>query len=74
MRECVEFARAAGYATVLLWTHSVLLSARRIYEGAGFRIVSTAMHETFGTPVQDEIWEMTFENRQVSKSRLGKQK
>ena len=56
--ECVKFAREAGYDLVRLWTHSVLLSARRIYEGAGFRIVSTAVHHEFGKAEQGEIWEL----------------
>lgn len=56
--ECVAFARAAGYARIRLWTHSVLLSARRIYEGAGFHIVSTEVHDGFGKPEQGETWEL----------------
>lgn len=60
VEECVEFARAAGYAKVRLWTHSVLLSARRLYEGAGFRIVSSEVHHTFGKPEMGEIWELNF--------------
>jgi len=56
--ECVAFARGAGYRMVRLWTHSVLLSARRIYEGQGFRIVSTEVHDTFGKPEQGETWEL----------------
>lgn len=55
---CVEFAREAGYATLRLWTHTVLESARRIYAGAGFRITSTDTHHEFGYPVQGEIWEL----------------
>ena len=49
---CVAFARAAGYAAVTLWTHTILASARRIYAAHGFAIVATAMHEEFGEPVQ----------------------
>ena len=56
--ECVAFARSAGYATIRLWTHSVLTSARRIYEAQGFRIVSSEIHDTFGTPEMGEIWEL----------------
>lgn len=55
---CVMFAREAGYATLRLWTHTVLDSARRIYAGAGFEIVKTEIHHEFGRPEQGEIWEM----------------
>jgi DNA-binding MarR family transcriptional regulator/N-acetylglutamate synthase-like GNAT family acetyltransferase len=55
---CVAFAREAGYAKVRLWTHSVLLSARRIYEAAGFRIVATEIHHGFGKAEQGETWEL----------------
>jgi len=55
---CVTFAREAGYTTLRLWTHTVLDSARRIYAGAGMRIVSTEVHHEFGRPEQGEIWEM----------------
>lgn len=56
--ECVAFAKAAGYGMVRLWTHSVLLSARRIYESQGFRIVSTEIHHEFGKAEMGEIWEL----------------
>ena len=56
--ECVGFARAAGYDRMRLWTHTVLVSARRIYEAAGFRIVSTEVHHDFGKPEQGETWEL----------------
>ena len=53
-----RFARAAGYDRIRLWTHTVLDSARRIYEAAGFRIVETAVHDEFGKPEQGETWEL----------------
>ncbi|HYI63418.1 MAG TPA: helix-turn-helix domain-containing GNAT family N-acetyltransferase [Allosphingosinicella sp.] len=56
--ECVNFAREADYDRVRLWTHTVLESARRIYEAAGFRITETAIHHEFGEPVQGETWEL----------------
>lgn len=56
--ECVAFARAAGYEKISLWTHSVLTSARKIYQAAGFRIVATEVHDTFGKPEQGETWEL----------------
>lgn len=55
---CVNFAREAGYDIVRLWTHTVLTPARRIYEAAGFKIVSTHVHHEFGDAVEGEIWEL----------------
>ncbi len=57
---CVDLARAAGYREIMLWTHSVLVPARRLYEAAGFRIASTEMHDEFGVPVEGETWRLSF--------------
>lgn len=56
--ECVRFAREAGYRTITLWTQSILTSARRIYEGAGFRLVRSEPHASFGFPLVAETWEL----------------
>lgn len=53
---CIDFAQAAGYREIVLWTHTILESARRIYARQGFAITETAMHETFGTPLMGETW------------------
>ena len=58
VRTCLAFAREAGYATMTLWTHTILETARCIYAAEGFRLVDTAMHEDFGTPVQGETWRL----------------
>lgn len=55
---CIAFARDAGYAKVVLWTHTVLTSARKIYAGSGFRLVATEIHDDFGKPEQGETWEL----------------
>jgi DNA-binding MarR family transcriptional regulator/GNAT superfamily N-acetyltransferase len=56
---CLNFARAAGYREMMLWTHAVLTSARRIYAAHGFQITETAMHDDFGKPELGEIWRLT---------------
>ena len=56
--ECVAFARAAGYRRMTLWTHSVLIAARKIYQAAGFRLVEQWTHDDFGVPVVGETWDM----------------
>lgn len=57
--ECVGFARRAGYRQVTLWTQSILVAARRIYEGAGFRLVREEPHRSFGHDLVGEHWELT---------------
>lgn len=57
--ECIQFARQAGYRKITLWTHSVLTAARQIYERAGFRLVDSEPHHSFGRKVVGETWDMT---------------
>jgi len=56
--ECVRFARRAGYKKITLWTHSVLAAARHIYEKAGFRLMLTERHRSWGRPVVSEHWDL----------------
>lgn len=55
---CVEFARAAGYREIVLWTHAVLTSARKIYAAQGFTIESVETHDDFGKPEVSESWRL----------------
>ena len=53
-----EIARAAGYRKVRLWTNSVLVDARRLYEKAGFRLVESEPYHAFGHDLVSEFWEV----------------
>lgn len=58
VQTCHDFARAAGYRRMRLWTNSVLLAARGIYTQAGYRLVASETHQNFGHTLVGEIWEM----------------
>ena len=55
---CVDFARAAGYRKLVLWTQSELTAARAIYAKRGFRKVREEPHHSFGKKLVGEYWEL----------------
>jgi len=56
VNECVSFASNAGYRAIMLWTNDVLISARRIYEAAGFRLDHEYQHHSFGHDLVAQVW------------------
>jgi N-acetylglutamate synthase-like GNAT family acetyltransferase len=58
VEECLRFARRTGYKKVVLWTNSILLEARHIYEKFGFELVESEPHHSFGQDLIGENWEL----------------
>ncbi|WP_322514360.1 helix-turn-helix domain-containing GNAT family N-acetyltransferase [Rhodopseudomonas palustris] len=59
VQEAIGFARQCGYRKVTLWTQSILVAARKIYQDAGFVLVATEPHRSFGPDLIGETWELT---------------
>jgi GNAT superfamily N-acetyltransferase len=61
VRECERFARRTGYATIRLWTNSVLLAARGLYQKHGYRLIASEAHRSFGHDLVGETWELALQ-------------
>lgn len=60
VRRCVDFARETGYLSMTLWTMSVLDSARRLYEDAGFTLASEEPVRMFGKDdLVNQVWDLS---------------
>jgi GNAT superfamily N-acetyltransferase len=58
VEQCIDFARAAGYRRITLWTNDILLAARRLYAATGFVLVDAEPPAlAFGRMMASETWE-----------------
>jgi GNAT superfamily N-acetyltransferase len=69
VEQCVEFAGAAGYGRIVLWTNDPLAAAARIYLAAGFRLTDETPHHSFGADLIGQTYELDLTARPDPKKR-----
>ncbi|MFD1340923.1 GNAT family N-acetyltransferase [Litorisediminicola beolgyonensis] len=57
LRQAEAFASRAGYTRMLLWTHESHTAAGRLYQSAGWRLVSSEPVHHFGAGMVVQHWE-----------------
>lgn len=55
--QCEAFAQGAGYSRMRLRTHQSLVAARASYRAAGYRLMASEVHESFGNRQVGEVRE-----------------
>jgi DNA-binding MarR family transcriptional regulator/GNAT superfamily N-acetyltransferase len=68
VEECVNFARSVGYKKITLWTQSILLAARHIYQKAGFQLVDEHANPKFGKDLISQTWDLDLSSSGTRKS------
>jgi len=58
VQQCTAFARSVGYRRIVLWTNSILTSARRIYEDEGYRLLREKPYTAFGKDLVSQDWQL----------------
>jgi DNA-binding MarR family transcriptional regulator/N-acetylglutamate synthase-like GNAT family acetyltransferase len=61
VNQCERFARQVGYQRIRLWTNSLLLAARGIYQRAGYKLLASEPHHSFGHDLVGETWELALD-------------
>ncbi|MEV5839265.1 bifunctional helix-turn-helix transcriptional regulator/GNAT family N-acetyltransferase [Nocardia sp. NPDC052112] len=64
VERCLRFATEVGYRDMVLWTNDILASARHIYQRAGFDLVESNPHHSFGHDLVGQTWRLTLPTRQ----------
>ncbi|MCX4095138.1 bifunctional helix-turn-helix transcriptional regulator/GNAT family N-acetyltransferase [Nocardia sp. alder85J] len=68
---CLRFAADTGYRSVVLWTNDILASARRIYQRAGFALVDSEPHHSFGRDLVGQTWRLELPDADISPVTAG---
>ncbi|MFW8634351.1 GNAT family N-acetyltransferase [Cribrihabitans pelagius] len=58
LRECVGFARSAGYGAMVLHTHESHRSAQALYQAFGWQMTGTRPVRNYGQDLVEQTWRL----------------
>lgn len=61
LRECMAFARAAGYRGMMLKTHESHRTACALYRAFGWQLRGSRPVHSYGQDLVEQTWKLTFE-------------
>jgi N-acetylglutamate synthase-like GNAT family acetyltransferase len=59
VQKALEFCQAQRYATVYLWTVSLLTAATGLYQSVGFRLTEQKTHRIWGAELTEQRYDLT---------------
>lgn len=65
VEETLEFCKAQGYASIFLWTVSLLTPATRLYQSVGFQLTEQKTHRIWGVELTEQRYDLTLELRKA---------
>ena len=65
-RECMAFARAAGYSSMMLKTHESHRTACALYRAFGWQLQDSRPVRNYGQELVEQTWHLSFQEATVS--------
>ncbi|MBY6056645.1 GNAT family N-acetyltransferase [Leisingera daeponensis] len=65
LRDCMEFARAAGYREMMLKTHESHRTACALYQAFGWRLQDSRPVRNYGQDLVEQTWQLSFHEAEV---------
>lgn len=60
LEQCMQFARANGYAGMQLWTHASHTAACALYAKTGWHLTDSKPVHSFGVDLEEQTWVFRF--------------
>jgi GNAT superfamily N-acetyltransferase len=58
VEEALDFCKEQGYASVFLWTVSLLTAATKLYQSVGFQLTEQKTHRIWGAELTEQRYDL----------------